>query len=482
MIRAWLKDNVFNLVLFFVVLLGIFLRFKGFVSNPSLWHDECALGWNIKFADYKDYFSILEFGQMAPPFFMVLTKFLTKIFGVSDLILRVVPFLAGCASLVLFAPLCKKVLTSNLSIFIALILFALNQQLINYSYEFKPYGIDVFFTIACLLFFASFDIQKYSKNKILFAGILISIIPWFSFICAILIAAGFLNVFIKNIKSDWDKKLLLIAPMIVSALFYFWIYLANNYVGNNLVNYWHGCFLTLDFWHNLKLFVDVLTSFFFPFKYILFAFILLIWGTILLYKDKREFSNILIMSFVFLIGASFFKIYPIFYRLILFMLPIVLLWVCKPLDIVSSKNKIGSILILFLTFVLLFSQISGAVAFSKMKSYARNEYPRESMEFMAKELKPDDIIFINEASEIEFKYYSSFYDFKNKTIIDKVTGKSEKDYINFLKSLPKGNYWFYLPYDSQDFPVSNWILKWSKTKKVQFFTKGNLSVLIYIIN
>jgi hypothetical protein len=71
------------------------------------------------------------------------------------------------------------------------------------------------------------------------------------------IVAGFLNVFVKNIKSNWDKKLLLAAPLIASILLYFRIYLANNYVGNNLVNYWQGCFLTLDFWRNLKLFVDV---------------------------------------------------------------------------------------------------------------------------------------------------------------------------------------------------------------------------------
>lgn len=483
MLKTFVKKNLYYIILFSVLLFGIFLRLKGLLMNPSLWHDECALAWNIKFKSYSDFFGILPFGQMAPPFFMIATKLITKIFGVSDIVLRFIPFAIGCLSIVVFYFLSSKVLNRNFSILFAVFLFVINQRLINYSFEFKPYGIDVFFTIIYLLFFVNLDIEKLSIKKAVFYGILLSIIPWFSFVSVFILVGGFLNLVFKNIKgikSNLLKKAVLALPIIISGLIYFKIYLINNYTGTGMVDYWQGSFVTANPLFFLYLLVESIRYLFFPIQYVLFSFILLIWGMIIFYREKAPFVNISVLGFILFIIASFFHFYPFSSRLILFLLPIFLLLIVKPLDSINFGKKFKSFIAIFFLLSAFYLQINSVNYFLKSKTFSRGEYPREMMEFLVKSIKPDDIIFVNGTSDTEFAYYSSFYDIENTVIQENVTDGSKEKYLAFLNSLKPGYYWFYLPYDSSRVSVFPNILSWAETKKVIYSYKNNKSILMYV--
>ena len=66
-----IKKNIYWILLGFIIFLGLILRLKGLISNPSMWHDECALAWNILEKSYGELFEKLRFLQVAPPMFLV---------------------------------------------------------------------------------------------------------------------------------------------------------------------------------------------------------------------------------------------------------------------------------------------------------------------------------------------------------------------------------------------------------------------------
>lgn len=477
---TFLKKHGYTILLGLVILLGVLLRLKGLLINPSMWHDECALAWNIKFKGYLDFFGILRFMQMSPPFFMVMAKIITKIFGLSDISLRVLPFLAGIASIFAFYPLAVKTLKSKPVILWAVFFFAINPRLINYSFEFKPYSFDVLFTIICLLFFINLDIEKLSIKKAVLYGVLLSIVPWFSFVSIFIIAGAAINLFFKNIKSNVSKKIILFIPLIISCLIYLKIYLINNYTGTHMVDYWQKSFVTSNPLFFLHLLVENIKYFFFPVKFVLFPLILLIWGTVIFYREKSQFINISVISFILLVIASFLRFYPFTDRLVLFLIPIFLLIIIKPLDSASFDKKIKLFITLFLMFFTFYPQLITVNNFVHIKSFSRGEHPREMMDFMLKNIKPEDNIFINNTSDTEFAYYSSFHNIKNNVIQERVTNKPKEKYLNFLNNLRKGYYWFYLPYDSCRIPVRPLITSWIQTKEVLYSYKNNKSVLMYV--
>ncbi len=481
--QNFFKKYGYAILLGLVVLFGVLLRLKGLLANPSFWHDECALAWNIKFKTYPELFGILRFLQVSPPFFLVLTKLITKVFGFSEIYFRLLPFTVGIASIIAFYFLAEKVIKSKVVAIWAVFFFAINQTLINYSIEFRSYGLDAFFGIICLLFYINLNVEKLNAKKAALYGVLLSVVPWFSFTSVFIIAGGVINLFFKILKNK--SKILLfplssfLFPIVISILVYAKIYLLSNYTGTSMVSGWQESFLTLNPLHCLSLLVDNLRYFFFPMPFVLLGLILFFWGIIIFYKEKSRFIEILTPTFVLFVIASLLRIYPFSTRLILFMLPIFLLFMIKPLDSALFGKKIKLIVVLLLMFFTFYPQLIAVNQIVHTKNISRGEHPRELMDYMMDNIKNGDNIFVNSLSDVEFYYYSSFYDVRNKVIQERVTKETKEKYFNFLNSLPEGNYWFYLAYDSPYNQVFPYILSWLDNKKILYVYRQGRSVLVY---
>lgn len=475
------KNILYYLVLSIIIALGIGLRLKGYLINPSFWHDECGLAWNIKFKSYHELFGILRFLQVTPPLFSITTKLLTNIFGYSEKVFRLIPFLTGCLSAIAFYFLCAKFFTKKVSILTAVLLFAINSRLINFSFEFKPYGVDAFFTIVVLLFFVNLDIEKLNSKKAFIYGILLALIPWFSFVSVFAIAGGGLNLFISALKRK-DKKLLFIIssfllPLLISALFYLKVFLFNNYTGTSMATDWQNYFVTLNPLKFLNLMSESFRYLFFPIEDVLFTLILFFAGFFLFIKEKSKKSDLLLITFVLFLIASFFHIYPFSNRIILFLTPLYLLFMLKPLDLVSfNKRQAKSLLILVFVLITFYPQFTWINYFvTTNKKLCKGEYPREMMEFMVKNLKKDDIIFVSNLSNTEFDYYSSFYEINNKVINEPQISNR----IDVLNSIEKDKYcWFFLTFANSE-SVINWINKNAKIIK-ELHAPGLNDYLIYV--
>lgn len=478
------KNNIlFYLILIVIIIFGIFLRLKGFLSNPSFWHDECGMAWNIKFKSYSQLFGVLRFLQVTPPLFSVLTKFLVGILGYSEKVFRLIPFLTGCLSIIAFYFLSLKVLNKKISVIIAVLIFAINQQLINFSFEFKPYESDVFLTIVALLFFIKVDIERLKITKALIYGVLTSLLPWFSFASVFSIVAGVLNLIFKTLKNKNKNPLAIscfLLPILVSALIYLKLFVLGNYSGTSMVSGWQNYFVSLNPLKNLYLLNNSFRYLFFPVQNILFALIFFVLGIYLFIKEKSVEFRVLFLSFILFLTASLLKIYPFGDRVILFLIPSYLLFILKPLDLICFNRKIKSVVILLMVSALFYPQIVSAGSFLRYKGIDKGEYPREMLETLINSIKKDETIVVNKASNTEFYYYSSFYNIKNLVIYENLTDKSNEEYANFLNNLKKGYYWFYLPFDYSHKPVTPMILSWAKTKKIIYSFQKNKSVLLYV--
>ncbi len=479
-IKTFVKKYWYNVLVGLIILLGFAIRAKLLLTNPSMWHDECALAWNIKSKSALGLFGHLRFLQVAPPFFLIGTKLLTKLFGFSEIVFRITPFITGCLAIVAFYFLSKQVLNKKFSIVLALFLFTVNQNLINYSFEFKSYGMDAFFAILCLLFFTNLKLNKINIKKALLYGIPLAIIPWFSFVSVFFLAGGFVYLFFKSYKSDWSKKLALTMPMLISGLIYLKIFLVTNYTESHMVNVWEEYFVTANPILFFILFAKNLSYLFLPIKYVLFLIILLFWGSTIYIKEKSSFFTISALSFIFLILASFLHIYPFAERLIVFLIPIFLLLMLKPLDKISSDKVIKSAVTVLFILITFFPAIMQTSKFITTARIDRGESPREMMEFVASNLKPNDIIFVSTSSDTEYAYYSSFYNIKNEVIQERIPVETKENYTAFLNSLKAGKYWFYLPCDNINIPLDPWILDWAKTHKILYSYKNKLSLLLYV--
>ncbi len=120
-----------------IILIGIVLRVAQYLSNRPLWIDECLLVINLQQMPLSDLLKPLIEKQIAPVGFLTIESFMLRFFGNNEWSLRLLPLLAGIASLPVFhhfAAACA----GRRTVILALGLFALSDPLIYYSSEVKP--------------------------------------------------------------------------------------------------------------------------------------------------------------------------------------------------------------------------------------------------------------------------------------------------------------------------------------------------------
>ena len=130
---AWLHIGIIA----FVLIAGAALRISQFVANPSLWFDEIAVARNVFDRPLGALlFEPLDYGQTAPPGFLLAEKAATLLLGRTDWGLRLFPFLASLASLFVFAHLARRLLSAAGAL-VSITLFAFAFPLIYFVTQTK---------------------------------------------------------------------------------------------------------------------------------------------------------------------------------------------------------------------------------------------------------------------------------------------------------------------------------------------------------
>src|SRR6516225_3417873 len=90
--------------------LGLALRGFHYLRGRADWHDDAALVVNVLSLGFGDLLGPLRFHEAAPPLFLWLLKAASLVLGDGSLSLRLVPFLASVASLLLLARVASRLL------------------------------------------------------------------------------------------------------------------------------------------------------------------------------------------------------------------------------------------------------------------------------------------------------------------------------------------------------------------------------------
>ena len=129
-----------------VIVLGLVWRAVRYAVAFPLWGDEAFLAVNFLTRDLAGLGKVLEFKQVAPPAFLWAEYAVARVLGGSEWSLRLLPFLAGVASLGLFWRLCQDVATRRVTL-VAVALFAASLFPVRHATEVKPYAFDLLISL-----------------------------------------------------------------------------------------------------------------------------------------------------------------------------------------------------------------------------------------------------------------------------------------------------------------------------------------------
>ncbi|MGQ9676376.1 MAG: glycosyltransferase family 39 protein [Chloroflexota bacterium] len=150
----------------FITLFGAGLRLYG-LADKSLWLDEAVLYW-VSRGGPLDVVSQNATQNSAPPLFALLVSVVSA-FGDSELALRLLPALAGIASVPALYWLCRQFLPRDASYFCAL-LAAIAPAQIRYSQQAREYSLAFAIAIVMLIAYYRYLSNPSGRNWYLLVG------------------------------------------------------------------------------------------------------------------------------------------------------------------------------------------------------------------------------------------------------------------------------------------------------------------------
>lgn len=385
-----------------LIALGLLLRLRQYLANRSLWLDEAMLALNIIQKDVWGLFGKLDYEQGAPLGFLLLEKLAATLLGDGERALRLLPLLAGCASLILFYLLARKILNTP-GLLTALALFALSPTLIYYSSEVKQYSADVFITLLLLFIFTRHESLPSRHSAFIIHHSAFLLAPWFSHPAIFVLAAIGLTLLLENRRNPLPT-LALGAGWLVSFGALYFVSLRGLSGNEFLRGYWQEYFRANPLHALLGLFAN-------PGGLTAFAPILLaamLFGVGMLFARQRKAAGSLLLVFLFAGAASWMQLYPFAGRMILFIIPLVYIFLAAAVDWLWNSfprpRFLSPLLALALAGFLLYSPL--IVSAERFVSPKFPEHIRPTMAYLNANLKPGDTLYVYNWALPAFRYYA----------------------------------------------------------------------------
>ncbi|HWA97707.1 MAG TPA: glycosyltransferase family 39 protein [Pirellulales bacterium] len=121
---------------------GMVLRLMRYLMQFPLWGDECHLADNFLTRDFLGLLRPLDHCQVAPIGYLWIELATVKLFGFSELTLRLPSIVSSLAALLLFRRVAFRAL-SPLAALLAVAFFAMSYYQVRHAAEVKPYASDV---------------------------------------------------------------------------------------------------------------------------------------------------------------------------------------------------------------------------------------------------------------------------------------------------------------------------------------------------
>ena len=410
------KNNkiYFRLFCYLAIAIGIVLRLAQYLSNKSLWRDEARIALNLIEKNFIGVTGSLNYDQTAPPGFMLFEKLFISVLGISEYALRLFPLLCGILSVFLFYKIIKKTLSAY-SGNIALLLFSILTPLIYYSSELKQYSSDVLISEILLLWAIYLTETKFDTTRGIMTGLLGAIVIWVSYPSIFLLVGIGLFLLVRFVKDRKQHPLSFLCTYILWALSFYILYktyihkTTNNELFNSFWERWYmpSPIISISSLNWLsKAWSEFLNYLTLDPKII---FILIPGVIYLLFKDKYIFIIFFSPIFCTIVGSAIHK-YPLSGRLLLFLVPSVIFFLGKGIELVKLKTfSVFPIITIILTVFILYPPLLRTKnSFLHPPSI---EEIKPALRYIKDHLKQGDVIYLNNHLQFAFKYYAKDYDF-----------------------------------------------------------------------
>jgi uncharacterized membrane protein len=413
---------------------GILVRFVQYLYNRSLWADEAVLALNIINRSYLELLQPLDHDQGAPLGFLMVEKLVVQLFGDNEYALRLFPLLSSIIALLLLYGLAKRCIQPP-AVPIALALFASLRYLVYYASEVKQYSIDVAITLAVFLIAVHIQNNNLNRKKIIIFSILGSIAIWFSHPAIFVLSGVGISLLLINFGKEQRVKtisiLAIFSSWILSFVVFYFVSLRHLSSSKGLLTSWkaHGAFPSSSF--DIIWMLDSLGRFFSkPLGFTIWvdgiAIIAFVAGCISLFSTKKATLFILVSPVFTTFFASYLHKYPFEGRLVLFLAPLFILIIAEGSDYIINRirdNKFYKIVGVIVLVLLLTPPLINASNII-VKPTVKEEI-KPVISYIKTHQKPEDILYIFQRGEHQFKYYAKRY------------GYQEKDYIIGVDDLDK---------------------------------------------
>lgn len=443
------------------VALGCLLRLAQYLLDRSLWMDEAYLSLNILHRSFAGLCRALDYHQGAPIGFLLLEKSAVHLWGGGEYVLRLLPLLAGIASVVLFYWLARKVLPAK-AVPVAVGLFAISPALIYYSAEVKQYSSDA--AIAILLYCLTIEGSKseWKARQTLLAALVGAMAIWMSHSSVFVLAGIGITISIALVlRRDWAKlaRLSLVGLGWMASLAVCYIVALRKLAGDGeLLSYWSANFMPLPL-RPVTDFKWLVESFFAFFgtsaglKFTGLAALVFLGGGISMFRKSAERLFLLMSPAIITVIASVAHKYPFGGRLTLFLVPPVLLLMAEGAEALRSSASaslpaIGAVLITLLfvdpgTYVLQhFAKPNTEVA---QPGIMFPEEIRPVVGYVRNHEKPGDLVYVFYGAQPAFDYYAERDSFpRNNVEIGTAAGNDPQIYESDLDRLRGRRVWVVL--------------------------------------
>ncbi|WP_185153478.1 glycosyltransferase family 39 protein [Fulvivirga lutimaris] len=398
-----------------ILIFGLVIRGRQFLANRSFWLDEAFLANNLKTRGFQQLLEPLDYKQVAPIGFLWAEKLMANLFGMNEYALRLIPFLASIASIYLLYDLVRVLLTKRWGLVIAFA-FILPLTLTYFSSELKQYMTDLFVALLLFWFFFRFVYRNQSFWPIIGLGLIGAISIWFSNITPIILLSLGFALWVPTLSKFNLRKVLVIVTSnlfwLISFYPYYMNFIKNNPHRDGMVRYWRNSFLPHqpseayewlkttfeEIFRTITNFTDV--------KYLALWLFLLGVFSVFIRKSKWHFIY-LFLPFLIHLVLSYFQMYPFGGRLVLYSIPLIILFEFMGIEFIASffkqKKAASIILSIFLLYPIFF----------ETTDYFANPMMREDikpvLEYVKNNKQPDDIVYIYFGGHAAFKFYKEKY-------------------------------------------------------------------------
>jgi hypothetical protein len=168
---------------------GALLRLQGYFDGRTFWMDEGSLRANIVDGPTFALVGPLRSTQAAPPLFLLAERVICRLFGDSEISLRLIPLAGGIASLFLMRVVAFRLLPARGAL-MALAIFAVSDEQIYFCSELKPYNTDVTAALGLLLATLYLRERELTAGRLAWFAALGGVLVWFSFAVPFVLASS----------------------------------------------------------------------------------------------------------------------------------------------------------------------------------------------------------------------------------------------------------------------------------------------------